>query len=127
MDSIFNLVIVLVPIAIIIGRLVAQVKSKHAPPKPQPRIQVHFEDDDDYHGPKASQAYALSTAASSQDLPLKPTEMIPTKNKAPAPRALPKPAYKGQEGFLPGLNRLSPMKQAVVMAEVLGPPKALRE
>ncbi|MCL2319338.1 MAG: hypothetical protein FWC45_04580 [Treponema sp.] len=35
-------------------------------------------------------------------------------------------AAPGQKGFPANLSRLSPLKQAVVMAEVLGPPKGLQ-
>jgi len=48
-DSLFNIIIVLIPVAIFIGRIVlqAQAKRKPEPPRKQPPIPVHFEDYDD--------------------------------------------------------------------------------
>ena len=170
MDSIFNLVIILIPLGIFIGRIVVQARSKQSPPKPQPRIPVHFEDDDEYEGPKASQAYALAMPAKEQT-PKPKANLAPSlksidqksqkgqirqkgqksqKNINPASpespyRKMPGnilesgaaagsakapasgiAASKGQMDFLNNLSHLSALKQAVVMAEVLGPPKALQ-
>ena len=46
-DSIFNVIIVLIPLAIFIGRAVSKAKGKSAPPPPPPRIPLAFEDDEE--------------------------------------------------------------------------------
>jgi hypothetical protein len=129
----------MIPMAILVGRAVAQARRKHGP---QPKIPVHFEDDeDDYEGPKASQEYVKEMAA--RRIPSKPR-----RNLAPAPagismatassppikagkglpeKAPPALAVPDRAAFPQNVARLSPLKQAVVMAEVLGPPKAFRE
>jgi hypothetical protein len=127
-DSLFNIIIVLIPVAIFIGRIVlqAQAKRKPEPPKRQPPIPVHFEDYDDderQFAPSAFSRQAINNKARADtydppplaDSALKPPPVI----KAKTPSAEP------VQGFL-NLNHLSPMKQAVVMAEILGPPKGMQ-
>ena len=141
-DSLFNLVIILIPLAIFIGRIVVQARSKHSPPpKPQqPHIAIHFEDDTDddpaYFKNLAARGSAktpsLAHAARTQTL------LAPKKEETPFPKAasgLKSPAAvkqtgagavsPGQAGFTAALTHLSPLKQAVVMAEILGPPKGM--
>ena len=126
-----------------------KTQAGKAPPKPAQaktshKISVHFEDDDDpgYFKTKAparnSPAAAVKTRAGKsmgspgklpplnagiKSVPLSPPEGIAVQKRAdtgqvPAAGAVP-----------PGLpycvNRLPPLKQAVVMAEILGTPKGL--
>ena len=142
--SLFNLVFILIPIAIFVGRIVIQVKSKQTPP---PQIPVHFEDDKDdedyYAGPKAREEFAKTlpelrkklhlkagkkTAPSMSSVNMRAAESsaAPKVDMASA-RIVPAQAAAGGGAFPQNLARLSPLKQAVVMAEVLGPPKALQE
>jgi hypothetical protein len=147
-DSIFNLIIIFIPMAILIGRFVSRVRSRNNPPPkpPQPYIPVHFEDDDDeseyFAKPKAAlemrkeasrpkevypPASALFQAPLEQNF-IKST--IPAFDSAPrsaAPKAVVKKAEAPPErkDFVLNLNHLSAMKQAVVMAEILGTPKGL--
>ena len=134
-DSIFNLIIISIPLAIFIGRLVSRSRNKrHPPPKPpQPYIPVHFEDDEDpdefkYFDKKPEPAkssppprYApeshgpLTAGAQNRGISARPVR----KTTATAP------VSPRRESFSFNLNHLSPMKQAVVMAEILGPPKGL--
>ena len=143
--SLFNLVIILIPLAIFVGRIVMQARGKHAPPPP--RIPVHFEDDkddeDNYQGPKASQEYVKSLADLRKKLHSKAGKKIAPSivstssysgesNASPkadmaSGRVTPALAVPSEKSFPQNLARLSPLKQAVVMAEVLGPPIALRE
>jgi len=126
-DSFFNIIIVLIPIAIFIGRIVsqAQAKRKPAPPKRQPPIPVHFEDYDDEERRFAPSA-VTKPAMNNKD---KTDAYMPLPvNSAPIPPPLKKAKTSYAEpaqGFL-NLNHLSAMKQAVIMAEILGPPKALQ-
>jgi len=129
-DSIFNVIIVLIPLAIFIGRIVlqAQAKRKPAPPKKQPPIPVHFEDYDDEDERQFAPS-AVSKQVSKQVIDHK--DRADTYNPPPLMDSAPKPpplkkaktlSAESVQGFL-NLNHLSPMKQAVVMAEILGPPK----
>jgi len=124
-DSLFNIIIVLIPVAIFIGRIVAQARSKRnpAPPARQRPIPVHFEDDEDderqfspsaVHPPvqvKKDNLNAYSSPVSLKSVPEPPKKAIT-------------PSLEPEHGFL-YLSHLSPMKQAVVLAEILGPPKGM--
>ena len=120
-DSLFNVIIVLIPLAIFIGRTVSRARSKHAPPPPPLRIPIAFEDDDEYYedddyvepAPQPLPKPVLPYAAPRTDTPPKVAAPMPV---APQPE---------KKEFPLNLTQLSPMKQAVVMAEILGPPKAL--
>jgi hypothetical protein len=125
-DSIFDLIIVFIPLAIFIGRVVLQAQAKHkpAPAKKQPLIPVHFEDyDDEDKAPFAPSAVSRPV--------IKHKDRADTYNPPLSIDRAPKPAIKKSKvtvepvkGFL-GLDDLSPIKQAVVMAEILGPPKGI--
>ena len=141
-ESIFNYVFILIPIAIFVGRIVTQAKAKRSPPPPRsaPRIPVHFEDDDDENSVKVIGKEALAKNTKLKEIFPKeifpkeifPKEVVPTEALPPVKAALEvpvarqPPSAKKQEK--PGLNlgNLSPLKQAVVMAEILGPPKAFQ-
>ena len=143
-DSFFNYIIFLIPLAIFIGRIVVQARSKREAPQ---NIPIHFEDEEEEKPPvkKAPTVeqksrggdefypYALSQGAPEY---LKGLPGMP-RAQAPVPPRVPKSqlvnpqgqaafmAVPEQRGFPLNLNNLSPLKQAVVMAEVLGPPKGL--
>ena len=137
-DSIFNLIIVLIPLSIFIGRMVVQARSRrHPPPKPaQPHIPVHFEDDED------DPAYFKNVARSSAKSSPAGKASVRKVQKALSPReeaefskavsgaklpavSLAKTETQGQKPFPLNLSSLPPLKQAVVMAEILGPPKGM--
>jgi hypothetical protein len=141
-DSIFNFILILIPLAIFIGRIVLRASNKQAPrknaprknasqkalqnaPPPRPRISVHFEDDVESTKPLAKKT-AYEADAKAQHVFSAGTKLMPKPLKKPdsvvRDQAL---AVAGQKGFPLKLNQLSPMKQAVVMAEVLGPPKGM--
>jgi hypothetical protein len=128
-DSLSNIIIVLIPVAIFIGRIVlqAQAKRKPEPPKKQPHIPVHFEDYDEDRRVFAPSAVSRPELQSKDineayDPPLQmdSTPKPPKKAKTPAAES-----SQGARGIL-NLNHLSPMKQAVVMAEILGLPKGVQ-
>jgi len=126
-DSIFDIMIVLIPLAIFIGRIVlqAQAKRKPEPLKKQPPIPVHFEDYDDEDDRQFSPSAGLKAVIKKDraDTYSPPLSM----DSAPKPPPLKKakaPSVEPAQGFL-NLNHLSPMKQAVVLAEILGPPKGV--
>ena len=139
-DSLFNLIIILIPLAIFIGRIVVQARNKHQPPPkaPQPYIPVHFEDDDDNNEdnyeyfkklaaqdpkPAAQEGKTSSLLAPKAEEPSPPAgkpSPVSVKNAAPK-------APSGQKDFSFKLAHLSALKQAVVMAEILGPPKGIRD
>jgi hypothetical protein len=132
-DSLFNIIIVLIPVAIFIGRIVMQAKAKRKPepPRKQPPIPVHFEDyddeDDRQFAPSAVSKQAVNKAINNKDraAAYSPPPLV---DSAPIPPPLKKAkasSAEPEQGFL-YLSHLSPMKQAVVMAEILGPPKGLQ-
>ena len=169
-DSIFDLFIILIPVAIVIGRFATRLKNKRNPPPkpPQPYIPIHFEDDEDdsdyVYTPKpaeeipkkalspiqpaflAAKLESLERAYEQTRLEQVQTKLVhtelaplahntalePVKAVAAARPAVKLPAVTASvpvessgSGFL-NINKLSPLKQAVVMAEVLGPPKSLQ-
>jgi len=132
-DSLFNIIIVLIPIAIFIGRIVlqAQAKRRPEPPRKEPPIPVHFEDyddeDDRQFAPSAVSKQVINKAINNKDR-ADTYSPPPLADNAPKPLPVKKataPSAEPVQGFL-NLNHLSPMKQAVVMAEILGPPKSLQ-
>ena len=127
-DSLFNIIIVLIPLAIFIGRIVVQARSKRNPTPPvKPRpISVHFEDNDDDDErrfapsavPTPMQVKKNNVNVYNSPVSLKSiTEPPPLKNAKT-------PSVEPTHGFL-YLSHLSPMKQAVILAEILGPPKGM--
>jgi len=137
-DAPFNIIIVLIPLAIFIGRIVlqAQAKRRPEPPKKQPSIPVHFEDyddeDDRQFAPSAVSRQVISKQAINKAINNKgradtsnPPLSLDSVPKPPPVVKAKTPSAEPAQGFL-NLNHLSPMKQAVVMAEILGPPKGLQ-
>jgi hypothetical protein len=137
--SLSNLIFILIPLAVFIGRIVVQARSKREPP---PRIPVHFEDDDselfEPHVKDTPLNYkdalkaALKSGSSSfgSTVVRKDLKFDSPKEFDHAPVTFPSvrvdvPAPPKQKEFTLKLDHLSPMQQAVVLAEVLGPPKAL--
>ena len=149
-NSLANILIVLIPLSIFIGRAIVEARSKRAPP---PRIPVHFEDDDEpeyfkrktsAHSAEASNTQAAKTARRQKVLPSSASIVTTAfssegdtgsslvSTAAGSPRAAPARRNTGtgtdspeRKDFVLNLNHLSPMKQAVVMAEILGPPKGM--
>ena len=153
MENVSNLIFIAVAMAIFIGRTVVQARKKKEeeknppPPPPKPQVQaLHFElkDDDEDDIPGYLKKPAAAPVAKVAKQPVKPTKKQPssllTKASAVKKKDMPIPANvdklfqnKGtavaasseQSGFSFNLDHLSPMKQAVVMAEILGPPKGM--
>jgi len=136
-DNIFDKIFILIPVALLIGRFILQARNKHKPkPKPKaPSIPVHFEDDVDDKAPLI-RAKAEKTDYHVSDVFDSPKPVAAKSFKKPAQyktaaaaqekKILIIPNIQPQEDFFQKLNKLSPLKQAVIMAEVLGPPKALQ-
>jgi hypothetical protein len=134
-DTVFNLIVILIPVAIVIGRIVMGARNKrNPPPRPaQPHIPVHFEDDENYFKRQLSakqpesRPYVpapppkLASLATEAYLPAAGSGVKPALGRPVAVAAAP----SGHGDFILKLSRLSPLKQAVVMAEILGPPKAM--
>ena len=133
-DTVFNLIVILIPVAIVIGRIVMGARNKrNPPPKPaQPHIPVHFEDDNSYFRnrlPAATPEAKPRTPTPPPKLATLTPEPYPP---AAAPGVKPTPGRpvaaatpSGHKDFTLSLSHLSPLKQAVVMAEILGPPKGM--
>ena len=132
-DTVFNLIIILIPVAIVIGRIVMGARNKRNPPPApaQPKIPVHFEDDENYFKRQLS-AKPPETRPRAPTPPPKLATLAPeafppaaASGVKPAPGRVAAAAPSGHRDFTLNLSHLSPLKQAVVMAEILGPPKAM--
>jgi hypothetical protein len=135
-DSIFDIMIVLIPLAIFISRIVVQARGKHKPQPPVKRqpITVHFEDDDERLFTPSAVSKPAINKNDRADI-YSPPVLADSSQKPPSVKKAKIPAVGGprftgsavssaeQARFFLNLNHLSPMKQAVVMAEILGPPK----
>ena len=144
-----NIVIALLLLVFLVGRVVLRVRTKRAaPPPPPPHIPLAFEDeeeDDDYEyefyagmpeevvpvlkqAPKPVPKPEASTAIPLSETPLA-IEENDNFNKVSASRtsgqiqAREASMPASEQNFSLNLSHLSPLKQAVVFAEVLGPPK----
>jgi hypothetical protein len=128
LDSLFNIIIVLIPIAIFIGRIVlqAQAKRKPEPTRKQPPITVHFEDyddeDDRQFAPSAVSKQVINNKNKAETYI--PPPLVDNAPKTPPVKKAETPSVEPAHGLL-YINHLSPMKQAVVLAEILGPPKGM--
>jgi hypothetical protein len=157
MSSLFNYIIFLIPLAIFIGRIVVQARSKNEPP---PRIPIHFEDDEEEEEKLVVRKVPVQEQKSRNDDEYFPyalsrgsTEYFRGMSQANAPPEKPAHQARAAQSLLPdsqsrvvtpavnrestlssapgqknpnlNLNHLSQLKQAVVMAEVLGPPKGM--
>jgi hypothetical protein len=135
-DTVFNLIVILIPVAIVIGRIVMGARNKrNPPPRPaQPHIPVHFEDDNSYFRNRMPAA-TPETKPRVPTPPPKLATLAPNEAYLPATGSGVKPATgrpvaaaaapSGHRDFTLSLSHLSPLKQAVVMAEILGPPKGM--
>ena len=141
-DSLFNFVIILIPLAIFIGRIVVQARNRRNPPPPPPQIPVHFVDDDEDEGEFIPHTLSRGAPELRKTLPKKHEALTPSPVAAPrrdtappvsvaaaSPKAPPTGRKTGAvspgKSFPLNLNNLSPLKQAVVMAEILGTPKGM--
>jgi len=141
-ENFSNVIFIAVALAIFVGRTVAQARKKRQeeeekakspvpPPPPRPRVQtLHFEEKDDDYVP----GYLKKPAPKPKPSAKKPqgfvSKPVPAPVKVEETPSIPviRPAGMGhseQGSFSFNLNHLTPLKQAVVMAEILGPPKAL--
>ena len=151
-DSIVNYFFIFIVMVIFIGRTILQARSRHKK-ESSPPIPVHFEDEDEGESIPSpgyrnedSLPYTLSRGAAEYSKGLQTPGMKAPPHMSPAKLAmsqpfipqsqaaaavpvkggeLPQGAAPGQAGFFLRLNQLSQLKQAVVMAEILGPPKGL--
>ena len=130
MPDFSNIVFIVIALVVFIGRALLQARKKKEPP-PRVHIPVHFEDDEKPRIAAASAAAAKPVAPKAVkrhlDQPMPPP--LSTQAAAAPPEkageALPKAAPQERKGFSLNLSHLSPLKQAVVMAEILGTPKGM--
>jgi len=127
-DNFSNLIFIAVAVAIFIGRTLTEAKrKKKAPPPPPQRPAVpalHSEEEPATRplpkpkpkpAPKKQQP-ALAPRSASVIVDTTPPAKTPVRVGPIAPV---------QAGFTLNVNHLSPMQQAVVFSEILGPPKGL--
>jgi len=142
-DSIFESIFIFIPVAIIIGRFILQARAKHKKPPPRRPDPIHFEENADRKKPKVKTNVkkkprpvpSLFSDRLSSSFPEDKAKAKVSVPKVKAAIKMPEPVKNEpvimaephvEEGFFQKLNKLSPIKQAVIMAEVLGPPKALQ-
>jgi hypothetical protein len=128
-DSIFDNIFVLIPIAVIIGIRILSVWQKRQAEasklRAPPTNAAAYDDTDDGGAyfeppedkppvPKASQPAAVVPAAAAYSTAAKPARKTA---EAPKAAAGPGPAFPRNLEFLP------PLKRAMVLSEILGPPK----
>jgi len=142
-DTFLNVLFIVVAAVVLVVRTILSTKKKKEPP-PKVVIPVHFEDDEPVYfknrakneSPKTTAAKPAVKKAPALSLPLSTVTEIPLSNQAQsvkkAPDASPSksgpvraPVPAPEQYFPLNLGHLSPLKQAVVMAEILGPPKGL--
>ena len=148
-ENFSNVIFIAVALAVFIGRTIAQARKKReaeesdqeaAKARPaSPRVPpVHFEDDDDYipgylkkptpqtpnrvaaKSPKKQSAAKVAPVVKSEPTPPANVDMLFS------PARPSRTASSDREGFSFNLDHLSPMKQAVLMAEILGTPKGMQ-
>ena len=149
-DEISNYVIFLIPLAIFIGRIFLQAKSRNAS-RNEPRIEepvIYDEEEDDFMRRLSGKGTAdrkpqkkpsstrskKAAAAPEKSLGVLGSGNLPSSGRsspATAARKVPVRSVAGVAsasgaGFAK-LASLSPLKQAVIMAEVLGPPKGMQD
>ena len=138
-DNFFNVIIVIIAMVIFIGRTIAQTRrARSKTPPPKAPVPAFFEEDDDDKENYRDLAYyikleeqAAKAASSKKSIPkvkteplIKDTSIIEPVRTLVSPRPVPVASAKAPGPL--NLSHLSPLKQAVVMAEVLGPPKGLQ-
>ena len=124
-----NIIFILVVVVIFVVRTAIQSRKKPEKKPPQVRIPVHFEDEKK-PAVRAKAAAAVKAPKQSRSSPA----LSSSSNLYAAPSAAGGTGPVGNAGtptpvrkdFASNLSRLSPLKQAVVMAEILGPPKGLQ-
>ena len=142
-DSIFNLIILLIPLSIFIGRVIVQARRKHAPPPVPPRIIPVEREEDIPHWERAVRFKAPDARAVPKPVKARKTQaaLKPLLQKEPLAAkadmsqppffAAKTPAVRADAGIVSRgtgpvmMNHLSPLQQAVVMAEILGTPKGM--
>lgn len=150
MDSFFsNIGFIILAIVIFTGRAIIQARKKRNPPPkkpvakrapPKPKISVHFEDDKepDYFRAKAPARVSRPKAVFAGPESTIFRESLATEksigrpgqasfdNPYPKSQAIPAAGKASPEKGYARIGQLSPLKQAVIMAEILGPPKSLQ-
>ncbi|MDR0512795.1 MAG: hypothetical protein LBG93_06805 [Treponema sp.] len=145
-ENFSNLIFIAIALAIFIGRTVARARKEREeaadekkaapPPPPQPRVQsLHFEEKERDEGRKAPAAAKLAKPPAKKPAPKvvqQPTRReippaITAEQLFPARAVAPVAAVRQQDDFSFNLGNITPLQQAVVMSEILGPPKGLRE
>ena len=134
-ESIFDVLIFALAIVFFLGRVVYRAKNKTREPPPKVKIPVHFEDEkeSEYFKGKAPAVAAKAGKKNISSKVKKPPALKqpvnpPQQESSPDAPLLRTPANKttSDKNFLNNLGHLSPMKQAVVLAEILGTPKGLQ-
>ncbi|MCL2094013.1 MAG: hypothetical protein FWH12_07450 [Treponema sp.] len=165
-DSIFNYIIVLIPVAIFVGRLlIGAINKAQATADPALEQLIHFEEEEedeeeDVVAPLGGSGMPILKSSEKKKEEEDPEarvsfsrEDIPQgRSQGRPPRAASRPSRAGQtlvpqedllsplsarsvqaqvrepaRSISETLSHLSPLKQAVIMAEILGPPKGLQD
>ncbi|MCL2205142.1 MAG: hypothetical protein FWB82_01290 [Treponema sp.] len=139
-ENFSNLIFIAIALAIFIGRTVARARKEREeaadekkaapPPPPQPRVQsLHFEE----KAPAATKLAKPPAKKPAAKVVQQPTRReippaVTAEQLFPAKAMAPVAAVRQQDDFSSfNLGNITPLQQAVVMSEILGPPKGLRE
>jgi hypothetical protein len=142
-DSLFNYVVILIPIAIFIFRIVSNFRKQDDASASQ-TSDAGFEDDDEEEDDdnkrmpfpqgrepslagQAEKARVVPAPAPvlAQAVPASPQELQEEPSLLKAKSAAAFHGKTGRTGGLQSLDSLPPLKRGVVLAEILGPPKGM--
>ena len=126
-DNALNIFVVVIALVVFIGRTVLQTRARKKAGPQQVQVPGFFRDeDDDEDDRKEAPSKKTSQKKSRTDRPIRVTGG--TESVSPGILPVSAPIMRQEPtNNLQSLNNLSPLKHAVVMAEILGPPKSLRE
>ena len=124
-----NVIFIIIAVVVLIGRVVFEGKKRKKPPPPQKKIPVHFidnEGDAPRARPVKKKPKVVPHFSTSLDESPFSTINDPVRETAGFSQMREKIAVPEKKANSFNLNNLSPMQQAVVMAEILGPPKGMQ-
>jgi hypothetical protein len=128
-DVIFNNIFILIPLAIFIGLRILDAQKKRKNASSQEDKQDTVEKDNEpppflSHWELEKKAQRRGVSPSGVPLPRAAPPPAPVLSIVETPPVAPK---KTAASFLKNLDKLPPIKRAVVFSEILGPPKGLQE
>jgi hypothetical protein len=130
MDEILGNFYILIPIAVVVVFRILAARKKGEPltgsfSSPQAEAPGSPDDGEDYAPPRLSPAGARRKPEAPAVKPLAASAEAPPPESRPAKAGVSAAPPPPDRGFPHNLERLPPLKRALVLSEILGPPKAL--